>query len=151
TATASPTRSLRRRSNLRCGPASALARSQPAEAAVPVGPCPRRGVRPRRHVNSEGIDCIPRRRLAQMRLERLTIDDVDPCLEQAGDVLLEPDVIENGHPRLRLDSTRMSISLSLRLSPRAIEPNRAAWATPRSRRAVSERRSVASTSSDFMV
>jgi hypothetical protein len=43
---------------------------------------------------SEGIDRIPRRRCAQMRLQGLAIDHFNPFVEQAGNVIFQSDVIE---------------------------------------------------------
>src|ERR1700719_2112603 len=52
---------------------------------------------------SEGIERIPYRRCAQMRLEGVAVDHVNRALKQAGNVISQSHVIENSDVRLRID------------------------------------------------
>src|SRR5215208_4527118 len=49
---------------------------------------------------SERIDGVPCCGLAQMRLQRIAVDHVDRPIEQAADVVLDPDIVEDGYSGL---------------------------------------------------
>src|SRR5882672_11694254 len=52
---------------------------------------------------SEGIDRIPRRRHAQMGLQSIAIDHINRPIEQAGNVVLQPYVIEESDMSLGIN------------------------------------------------
>ena len=91
---------------------------------------------------SERKNCVGRDGGFDIRLEPVAAHDVDGTIEQRRDVILERDILVDADPAAGSISTMMSMSLSGRLSPRAREPNRAAWLTPRARKAASFCRSL---------
>src|SRR5271166_3230451 len=92
---------------------------------------------------SESIDSVACRGRAQMRLECRAVNDVDRSVEQSGYIFLEAHIVVNRAlgPRLKLNQN-IEVAVGAICAART-EPNTAACATPRARKALSWRRRVA--------
>src|ERR1019366_6013694 len=80
----------------------------------------------------EGIDSVVQDVVAEQRLERPSVHRVAGAIENLIDVELQPGVLKDPHGPVRIEIDQ-HIDIAARLglaSPRATEPNTAAWDAP---------------------